>query len=223
MGIAEIVFFVVAVLAVVSALGVILHPHPVYSALFLIVALFQIAVLFILLDAQMVAFLQVIVYAGAIMVLVVFVIMLLNVEEEERQPVRLRTLVPIAVALAAVFFAETAFIIFFVQTSPATPAGGASDVGLTSSIGTGLFTAYLLPFEITSILLLMAVVGAMTLARRGGLIGTNVGVVPGYQSFAREVLNPMATPDLTQVEARTSREAEGLLGVSDAPHGHDEE
>src|SRR2546423_14039255 len=86
MGIAEIVFFVVAVLAVVSALGVILHPHPVYSALFLVVALFQIAVLFILLDAQMVAFLQVIVYAGAIMVLFLFVIMLLNLEREPEPP-----------------------------------------------------------------------------------------------------------------------------------------
>jgi hypothetical protein len=136
---------------------------------------------------------------------------------------RLRTLVPIAVALAAVFFAETAFIIFFVQTSPATPAGGASDVGLTSSIGAGLFTTYLLPFEITSILLLMAVVGAMTLARRGGLMGANVGVVPGYQSLAREVLNPMTTPDLTPVKARTSQEAEALLGVSAAPHDREEE
>ncbi len=152
------------------------------------------------------------------MVLVVFVIMLLNVEEEERRPLRLQTLVPIAIALAAVFFAETAFIIFFVQKSPATPTGGASDVGLTSSIGSGLFTTYLLPFEITSILLLMAVVGAMTLARRGGLIGANIGVVPGYQSIARDVLEPKATPDLSPVEARTSREAEALLGVSDAPH-----
>src|SRR2546430_17321105 len=86
MGIAEIVFFVVAVLAVVSALGVILHPHPVYSALFLVVALFQIAVLFILLDAQMVAFLQVIDYAGAIMALFLFVIMLLNLEREPEPP-----------------------------------------------------------------------------------------------------------------------------------------
>jgi len=215
-------FILFAGMAVGCAISMVAQRNPLYSAISLIGVFISLACLYVTLAAPFIAAVQVIVYAGAIMVLVVFVIMLLNVEEEERQPVRLRTLVPIAVALAAIFFAETAFIIFFVQASPATPTGSVSDVGLTSSIGTGLFTSYLLPFEITSILLLMAVVGAMTLARRGGLIGTNVGVVPGYQSFAREVLNPMATPDLTQVEARTSREAEELLGVSDSPHGHDE-
>jgi NADH-quinone oxidoreductase subunit J len=215
-------FILFAGMAVGCAISMVVQRNPLYSAISLIGVFISLACLYVMLAAPFIAAVQVIVYAGAIMVLVVFVIMLLNVEEEERQPVRLRTLVPIAVALAAVFFAETAFIIFFVQASPATPAGGPSDVGLTSSIGSGLFTTYLLPFEITSILLLMAVVGAMTLARRGGLIGANVGVVPGYQSFAREVLNPMATPDLTQVEARTSKEAEELLGVSDVRHRHDE-
>src|SRR5207245_7975688 len=116
-----------------------------------------------------IAAVQVIVYAGAIMVLVVFVIMLLNVEQSEK-PARLRSLIPIALVLAAVLFAETVFIINFVKTSEATPTRNISDVGLTSSIGSGLFTTYLLPFEITSILLLMAIVGAMTLARRGGLL-----------------------------------------------------
>jgi NADH-quinone oxidoreductase subunit J len=216
-------FILFAGMAVGCAISMVVQRNPLYSAISLIGVFISLACLYVTLAAPFIAAVQVIVYAGAIMVLVVFVIMLLNVEEEERQPVRLRTLVPIAVALAAIFFAETAFIIFFVQISPATPTGSVSDVGLTSSIGSGLFTTYLLPFEITSILLLMAVVGAMTLARRGGLIGANVGVVPGYQSFAREVLNPMATPDLTQVEARTSREAEELLGVSDGPHGHGEE
>jgi NADH-quinone oxidoreductase subunit J len=110
---------------------------------------------------------------------------LLNVEEEERQPLRLRSLAPIAVGLAAVLFAEAAFIIFFVQASPATPTRNISDVGLTSSIGAGLFTTYILPFEITSILLLMAIVGAITLARRGGLVRPDVVVVPGAQILAR--------------------------------------
>ena len=215
-------FILFAGMAVGCAISMVAQRNPLYSAISLIGVFISLACLYVTLAAPFIAAVQVIVYAGAIMVLVVFVIMLLNVEEEERQPVRLRTLVPIAIALAAVFFAETAFIIFFVQISPSTPAAGVSDVGLTSSIGSGLFTTYLLPFEITSILLLMAVVGAMTLARRGGLIGANVGVVPGYQSFAREVLNPMATPDLTQVEARTSKEAEVLLGVSDVPHDRNE-
>ena len=215
-------FILFAGMAVGCAISVVVQRNPLYSAISLIGVFISLACLYVTLAAPFIAAVQVIVYAGAIMVLVVFVIMLLNVEQAER-PMRLRTLVPIAVALAAVFFAETAFIIFFVQASPATPAGGVSDVGLTSSIGAGLFTTYLLPFEITSILLLMAVVGAMTLARRGGLIGANVGVVPGYQSLAREVLNPMTTPDLTPVRARTSQEAEELLGVSAAPHDRKEE
>jgi NADH-quinone oxidoreductase subunit J len=112
----------------------------------------------------------VIVYAGAIMVLVVFVIMLLNVEEEAHRRPRLRFLVPAAVALAAVLIAEVAFILVSVQESRVVPMSSTSDVGLTQSVGAALFTRYLLPFEITSILLLMAIVGAMTLARRGGLI-----------------------------------------------------
>jgi len=215
-------FILFAGMAVGCAISVVAQRNPLYGAISLIGVFISLACLYVTLAAPFIAAVQVIVYAGAIMVLVVFVIMLLNVEEQER-PTRLRALVPIAVALAAIFFAETAFIIFFVQSSPVTPVGNISDVGLTSSIGSGLFTTYLLPFEITSILLLMAVVGAMTLARRGGLIGANVGVVPGYQSFARDVLDPRATPDLTRVEARTSKEAERLLGVSNArPKQEDE-
>jgi len=211
-------FILFAGMAIGCAISMVAQRNPLYGAISLIGVFISLACLYVTLAAPFIAAVQVIVYAGAIMVLVVFVIMLLNVEEEERRPLRLRALVPIAIGLAAVLFAEAAFIIFFVQASPSTPVRNVSDVGLTASIGSGLFTSYLLPFEITSILLLMAVVGAMTLARRGGLLPANVGVVPGYQSFSREVLNPMATPDLTQVEARTSREAEKLLGVSDAPH-----
>ena len=214
-------FILFAGMAVGCAISMVAQRNPLYSAISLIGVFISLACLYVTLAAPFIAAVQVIVYAGAIMVLVVFVIMLLNVEEQER-PMRLRALVPIAVVLAAIFFAETAFIIFFVQASPATPVANVSDVGLTSSIGAGLFTTYLLPFEITSILLLMAVVGAMTLARRGGLISAHVGVVPGFQSFARDVLDPKATPDLTPVEARTSEEAERLLGVSNARHTQEE-
>ncbi len=196
--------------------------HPLYSAISLIGVFVSLACLYVTLAAPFIAAVQVIVYAGAIMVLVVFVIMLLNVEEEERRPMRLRSLVPIAVGLAAVLFAETAFIIFFVARTPATPADNVSDVGLTASIGAGLFTSYLLPFEITSILLLMAVVGAMTLARRGGLLPAGAVVVPGYQSVARDALDSAATPDLTPVVARSTKEAERLMGVSDAPRVKEE-
>ena len=209
-------------MAVGCAISMVAQRNPLYGAISLIGVFISLACLYVTLAAPFIAAVQVIVYAGAIMVLVVFVIMLLNVEDEER-PMRLRSLVPIAVTLAAVFFAETAFIIFFVHTSPATPAGNISDVGQTSSIGAGLFTTYLLPFEVTSILLLMAVVGAITLARRGGLLPAGAAVVPGYQSVARDVLDPSRTPDLTPVVARTTGEAEQLMGVANARPERDED
>lgn len=173
-------FILFAGMAVGCAISMVAQRNPLYGAISLIGVFISLACLYVTLAAPFIAAVQVIVYAGAIMVLVVFVIMLLNVEEAERLPLRLRALVPIAVGLAAVLFAEAAFIIFFVRNSASTPirainsSSGAvccfSDVGLTSSIGAGLFTTYLLPFEITSILLLMAIVGAITLARRGGLL-----------------------------------------------------
>jgi hypothetical protein len=127
---------------------------------------------------------------------------------------RLRSLIPIAVMLAAVLFAEAVFIIFFVQANPKTPAHPVSDIGMTSSIGGGLFTTYLLPFEITSILLLMAIVGAITLARTGGLLSPRAVVVPGAQVFAREMLDrEKYIDDLTPVATHSTEEAEKLLGV----------
>ncbi len=216
-------FILFAGMAVGCAISMVAQRNPLYSAISLIGVFISLACLYVTLAAPFIAAVQVIVYAGAIMVLVVFVIMLLNVEEEERQPLRLRALVPIAVGLAAVFFAETAFIIFFVHKSPATPAGTISDIGQTSSIGAGLFTTYLLPFEVTSILLLMAVVGAITLARRGGFLPAGAVVVPGYQSIAQEVLEPGRTPNLAEVVARNTGEAKKLMGVADnSPHDDNE-
>ena len=208
-------FILFAGLAIGCAISVVAQRNPLYSAISLIGVFISLACLYVTLAAPFIAAVQVIVYAGAIMVLVVFVIMLLNVEEEERKPLRLRFLVPIAIGLAGVLFAETAFIIFFVRESPGTPVRNVSDVGLTSSIGAGLFTTYLLPFEVTSILLLMAVVGAMTLARRGGLLPANAGVVPGDQVFSKELLDRRETGDLSAVATHWTDEAAKLLGVDD--------
>ena len=210
-------FILFAGLAVGCAISMVAQRNLLYSAISLVGVFISLACLYVTLAAPFIAAVQVIVYAGAIMVLVVFVIMLLNVEEEERKPMRLRFLVPIAIGLAGVLFAETAFIIFFVRESPGTPVRNVSDVGLTSSIGAGLFTTYLLPFEVTSILLLMAVVGAMTLARRGGLLPANAGVVPGDQVFSRELLDRREIGDLSAVAAHSTDEAARLLGV-DEPH-----
>ena len=206
-------FILFAGLAIGCAISMVVQRNPLYSAISLIGVFISLACLYVTLAAPFIAAVQVIVYAGAIMVLVVFVIMLLNVEEEER-PMRMRSLIPIAVMLAAVLFAEAVFIIYFVQASPVTPTRNVSDVGLTSSIGSGLFTTYLLPFEITSILLLMAIVGAMTLARTGGLLSPRAAVVPGAQVFSKEMLDRQKYVDLlTPVTAHSTQEAKRLLGV----------
>ena len=166
-------FILFAGMAIGCALAVVAQRNPLYSAISLIGVFVSLACLYVMLAAPFIAAVQVIVYAGAIMVLVVFVIMLLNVEEEAHRRMRLKFLVPVAVTLAAVLMAEVAFILAKVEDPHLTPASSNVDVGLTGSIGAALFTRYLLPFEITSILLLMAIVGAMTLARRGGLISRN--------------------------------------------------
>jgi len=216
-------FILFAGMAIGCAISMVVQRNPLYSAISLIGVFISLACLYVTLAAPFIAAVQVIVYAGAIMVLVVFVIMLLNVEEPERRPARLRALVPIAVGLAAILFAETAFIIVFVQSSPGTPTRNVSDVGLTSSIGAGLFTTYLLPFEITSILLLMAVVGAMTLARRGGLLPAGALVVPGDQVFSREFLDRDDVGDLSPVATHSTEEAARLLGVNDSARSSDDE
>jgi NADH-quinone oxidoreductase subunit J len=205
-------FVLFAGLAIGCAVSMVAQRNPLYSAISLIGVFLSLACLYVTLAAPFIAAVQVIVYAGAIMVLVVFVIMLLNVEQEER-PTRLRSLIPIALVLAAILFGEAVFIIRFVQTSESTPTRNISDVGLTSSIGAGLFTTYLLPFEITSVLLLMAIVGAMTLARRGGLLSPGAAVVPGEQVFSKELLDRRETGDLTAVTTHSTKEAAALLGV----------
>ncbi len=207
-------FILFSGLAIGCALAVVAQRNPLYCAISLIGVFISLACLYVMLAAPFIAAVQVIVYAGAIMVLVVFVIMLLNVEEEERGQRRLKFLVPTAVALAAILIAEVAFILVSVQEFRVTPTTGAANVGLTHSIGSQLFTKYLLPFEITSILLLMAIVGAMTLARRGGLLSANARVIPGAQQFPLSMVDPKAAPDdLTLVETDTTEEAALLLGV----------
>ncbi|MGH9903285.1 MAG: NADH-quinone oxidoreductase subunit J family protein [Pyrinomonadaceae bacterium] len=153
-------------LALGCAVSLVAQRNPLYSAVSLIGVFVALAGLYILLAAPFIAAVQVIVYAGAIMVLVVFVIMLLNVEEEEHRPLNWR-FISAGVLLGAVLFGHAAFVLYFVSTPASAQLETVTpDTGLTMSIGTGLFTEYLLPFEITSVLILMAIVGAMTLARR---------------------------------------------------------
>ena len=203
-------FILFAGMAIGCALAVVAQRNPLYNAIALIGVFISLACLYVTLAAPFIAAVQVIVYAGAIMVLVVFVIMLLNVEHEERRRNRLKFLVPAAVVLAAVLIAEVAFMLVSVTNPP--PA--VSNIGLTGSIGAQLFTRYLLPFEITSILLLMAIVGAMTLARRGGLLSSDARLIPGVQQLPLSMVDPRAAPDdLRLVETDSSEEAAWLLGV----------
>ena len=208
-------FILFAGLAIGCALAVVAQRHPLYSAISLIGVFISLACLYLMLAAPFIAAVQVIVYAGAIMVLVVFVVMLLNVEEEEHRRPRLAYLVPVAVGLAAILIAEIAFVLYSVPTAPFTPADNNSSVGLTASIGTGLLTKYLLPFEITSILLLMAIVGAMTLSRRVMSLAPVARVVPGAQVLARDVLTPTAIGNVSPFETHTTAEAAEVLGVPD--------
>jgi len=207
-------FILFAGLAIGCALAVVAQRNPLYSAISLIGVFISLACLYVMLAAPFIAAVQVIVYAGAIMVLVVFVIMLLNIEQVEHGRTRLKFLVPTAVVLAAILIAEVAFILVSVQEFRVNPTATPSNVGITSSVGSALFTRYLLPFEITSILLLMAIVGAMTLARRGGLLSPQARLIPGAQTLPLHLVDASAAPDdLRSVEVESSEEAARLLGI----------
>jgi NADH-quinone oxidoreductase subunit J len=165
------IFVLLAGLAVGSGIAMVVQRNPLYSAISLIGVFIALAGLYLTLAAPFLAAIQIIVYAGAIMVLVVFVIMLLNVEEEARRPVRRTHLAFIGVLLGAVLIGEALFMLTIGGRTQITPQAASREVGLTASIGTGLFTEYLLPFEITSVLILMALVGAISLARQVKLLG----------------------------------------------------
>jgi len=206
-------FIIFAGMAIGCAIAMVSQSNPLYSAISLIGVFISLASIYVTLSAPFIAAVQVIVYAGAIMVLVIFVIMLLNVEHSEPRRKRLKFLVPMALGMAAILLAETAFILSSVQTKDNQFASSVSNVGLTHSIGEGLFTRYLLPFEVTSILLLMAIVGAMSLARRTGILSATARVVPGAQVLAMDIVHPRGVEDLRPVETESSDAAAQLLGV----------
>lgn len=206
-------FIIFAGMAIGCAIAMVSQSNPLYSAISLIGVFISLASIYVTLSAPFIAAVQVIVYAGAIMVLVIFVIMLLNVEHSEPRRKRLKFLVPMALGMAAILLAETAFILSSVQTKDNQFASSVSNVGLTHSIGEGLFTRYLLPFEVTSILLLMAIVGAMSLARRTAILSATARVVPGAQVLAMDIVQPRGVEDLRPVETESSDAAAQLLGV----------
>jgi NADH-quinone oxidoreductase subunit J len=167
----KVLFILFAIVAVLSALNILLQRNPLYSALSLIGVLACLSALFVTLNAQFIAAIQIVVYAGAIMVLFVFVIMLLNEPKDVPHIDKQRGLRFVAIPFAGLLLAEAVYVIVRVP-HPATQMLKVDNpeqaFGTTWSIGTALYTHYLLPFEVTSVLILMAIVGAMVLARRDG-------------------------------------------------------
>jgi len=159
-----IIFYVLAALAVIGALSLILQKHPIHSALSLIVVMVALAGLYLLLGAEFVAAVQIIVYGGAIMVLFVFVIMLLNAGEEEHtdfSKIAKFAGLPLALAFTALLAATMTKHGASVP-SPET----AGTLAPTDRISSLLFTTFVYPFELTSFLILVAIMGALVLAQR---------------------------------------------------------
>ena len=158
-------FAIIALVALGSALGLIVKRNPIHGALFLVVNLGSIAALYLMLGAEFLAAAQVIVYAGAIMVLFVFAIMVLIPGKEETGPDPRRALRLWALPVGSLLFLLV--VARLVVSGGAAPAGtpAVSDGGV-EALGRLLFTDYLLPFELTSVLLLAAMVGVLLLARR---------------------------------------------------------
>jgi NADH-quinone oxidoreductase subunit J len=158
-------FLLFAIVAVACGISVVVQTHPISSALSLIGVMASLAVLYLLLGAEFIAMAQIIVYAGAIMVLFIFVIMLLNSGAESK----------VGLSRTATFLGFPALVIFLglvaLGIEKFFPAGpnvvfGAFSGGGPEQIGNALFTKYLLPFEVTSVLILIAILGAIVLARK---------------------------------------------------------
>ncbi len=160
----QVIFLVFAAIAVAGALNLLRERHPIYSALSLIAVMGALAVLYLLLGAEFIAAIQVIVYAGAIMVLFVLVIMLLNVGPEAATG-RSRMARYLGLPLLALLAAQLVIVLHREFPSAMVTQFG-TFVGRTAEIGRLLFFDFVLPFEVTSVLILVAIMGAVVLARR---------------------------------------------------------
>jgi len=158
-------FFLFSGLAIASAISMVYHKNPLYSAISLIGVFIALSCVYVTLAAPFIAAVQVLIYAGAIMVLVIFVIMLLNLDED-RPLTRLNYLYGVGTGLGLVLLVQTFFIFYAVMRAPKQAVNQDVTVGRTLSIGSAMYTEYLLPVEIVGVLLLMAIIGAVILVRR---------------------------------------------------------
>jgi NADH-quinone oxidoreductase subunit J len=158
-------FMIFAAIAVICGINLVVQTHPISSALSLVGVMGALAALYLLLGGEFIAAAQLVVYAGAIMVLFVFVIMLLNAGTEKKMAVR-----PLGKYLGAplllLFFGMIAYTIQQILPASSPVVFGSFQGGTPAEIGRSLFTVYLLPFEVTSILILVALIGAIVLARK---------------------------------------------------------
>jgi len=158
-------FFLFAGFAIMCAISMVYHKNPLYSAISLVGVFISLSCIYVMLAAPFIAAVQILIYAGAIMVLVIFVIMLLNLDDQGTKN-RLRYLWALGGGLGVVLLFQTLFIFYAVMKAPQQASDQSVSVGKTLSIGQSMYTVYLLPVEIVGVLLLMAIIGAVILARR---------------------------------------------------------
>ena len=161
-----IVFIALAIISILAAIGLLTSRNAIYAALFLILNFSTVAVLYLMLNAPFLAVIQISVYAGAIMVLFLFVIWLLNLQTELRSAPGYLALKTIAGLLCAALAAELFVLLGYAPTAGGAKAVAPAGYGSIEMLATTLFSDYLVSFEITSVLLLAAIVGAIALARR---------------------------------------------------------
>lgn len=189
--IATFMFYVLSLITVLSAVMVVFSKNPVHSVLFLILAFFNVAGLFVLLGAEYIAMTLVIVYVGAVAVLFLFVVMMLNINFSEMREGFLRYL-PLGLVVAATIFAEMVLVFYKTMSvkNILAPAKDiieiSSDVSNTKAIGTILYTNYAYPFQMAGIILLIAMIGAIVLTKR-----QRVGV--RKQSVAKQLARTKAS------------------------------
>jgi NADH-quinone oxidoreductase subunit J len=168
-GMETLLFWLLAVIALIAAVSMIIQRNPVHSVLFLIVTLLSLAGLFLLLSAHFLAVIQIIVYAGAIMVLFLFVVMLLDVRRTETAPSRVKLQKTLGILLGVIFFLETILVlrsgvIRDMAAAAATPL--APDFGTAVALGRALLTDYFFPLQLAAVLLFVALIGAVVLSKR---------------------------------------------------------
>lgn len=161
----SLIFYIAAFIAVVSAIFVVLNKNAVYSAILLVLCFFSLALIYLLLEAYFLAVLEIFIYAGAIMVLFLFVVMLLNLGREKALPHFMRLQRLLSLMLVILFFFGVSLIMLSGTGDLHQPTTKFSE-GSVYSLGEALFTKFLLPFEVASLLLLVALIGTVYLAKK---------------------------------------------------------